>query len=293
MAGISEDITELRVAAYPLGADTRAPLISMLANPASMWQDNTVGRIQMAKFVAGQTAEQNRNAIWAEADGWKGMDGPTMEVVMSGYSAGDGKETTTEKVAERNFLIPMNEEIGDGSEYTKLTNQLFRGQYRTGTTLHNRRIAMGFRRETLDESRYLLGVRYRTGLDRPWRGNATRSSFKPRFTAEWGFAVQHHSVAAGDSTGALSGLGDIIYGLTWTTAPSGTRSLTIDGTTYTITFPAGLAANGILCPSPPFRHIPAGITFSTALPLYMRPSATATTAPAGTSLFWLENFARV
>lgn len=294
MADIGADITEVRIASFPLAAQgTTPPARAMLTDPDAMWTDSTAALIQMEKAPSGKTAALARAALWAEADGWDGADGPRMELALVGSAAGDGKEVTSEKVAERRLLIPVNEQVGDSTEMDKLTAHLFRGQYRIGSRLYPRRVAIGFRRETLSESRFLLGARYQAGLDRRWRGNATRSKFKLRMISEWGWAVEQNIVAGGTASGQLSGLGEIVYGFFWTAAPIGSTTITIDGTAHTITWPSGLPTNSYFCPSPPFRFAPSGITASPVLPLYLRPDTPSIQFPAGMSMFWYRNHARI
>ena len=270
-----DDLTEIRVAAIDSYGD-------WLANPAGIWADNDAAVL----VVSGSPTTESIRVL---RETWSGGDSAQLATTRTIMATGRGGRKQGEVAMPLSMSIPISEHLGDSND-PKHIEVLTREVFRTGDFM------VGFRRETLGESRYAVQCTYDGGLDKSTRGEGHRRKSSLNFTSDWPWKMEYNTVASGRVfTPDVNGAADVVWGVLF---PAITTAATITfNARPAVTFgDAGnnFAAGEIYCPSPPFQRRPGNLVGDAILPAYLSPGVayTITTQPAGT-IFYYTNRAKI
>lgn len=287
-----DDFTEVRIAAYPLSTQTTAVSTNqaILSGLANIWTDNNAAVLE--------TNPTDSTALGVLADDYAGAEGARVLTTRTVRAGTDGSFRLSKKYLDKKLALHVAESTYDRTEKNKLMAQLFPGPaLLNGNELHERLLVVGFRRETLSESRYYIAADYEGGHDQSYRGVETYSRFPLKFGNDWPWLVIPHTQSSGTAfTPTSAAPRGMIWGVRINRNFTGQISVNFSGGGQDITATFGTSTTSwtspFFCFTPPYDERPNNQLGSAALPVYLHPglSYTITVSPSTSASVWyLEN----
>ena len=293
MTATIDGITEVRVGGLPLAAHgALTAKLAALTNPAAIWSDPTTTAVfRTETTTAGLTAQQASDSLRILDRDWRGADAPDTRFAWNPAAGGQGDSLDADQYSGRQLTIPCSAAATDSGTPKQIDN--------LGDNLFDARsVLVGFRREVLTDSRYLILARYVSGFDRRKRGHMSRSKFNLTFRSGWPWIVSQTTASVNTAYSFTpDGVGDIAWGVYWSVAPTSPLVITVSGggstSSATYNWSASPPASGMISESFPFAEAtgaPLVTASSSFLPAYLTPGTPYTITAAGCRLWWLKNY---
>ena len=224
--GFVDDFTEIRVADYVTDRQ------HLLGQPA-IWADGS------AAVLANLPTD---DALVLVRDRWAGLDAPQIKTRHTQSASGDGEILTSSKLDGRRLSLPFFDRTDNRTPLDTLRTAVF------GAGL----VLVGFRRETLADSRYILSCSFYGGLNRSDRGKRYVSPTALTLKSQWPYAVVPRTETSGTAF-TTAGSPPIIWGVEFTAITANTISVSVGGDTLSVTWAASTRPNRcLIVPSPPY-----------------------------------------